>query len=127
MVSGFWTAFQYQEARICYQLNRAMEISQIIEAIHEQRIRVSDHADVDAHEDRLSCKDVYQSVLQGKIIEDYPTDTPYPSCLIYGQNITGDPIHSVWAYNPDNRWAVLIKVYRPDPNQWINWIERRKE
>ena len=108
MVSGFWTAFQYQEARIGYQLNRAMEISQIIEAIHDARIRVSDHAEVDAHEDRLSCKDVYQSVLQGKIIEDYPTDTPYPSCLIDGQIITGDSIHSVWAYNPDNRWAVLI-------------------
>jgi len=104
-----------------------MEISQIIEAIHDARIRVSDHAEVDAHEDRLSCKDVYQSVLHGKIIEDYPTDTPYPSCLIYGRNNDGDPIHSVWAYNPDNRWAVLITVYRPDPSQWINWIERRKE
>jgi hypothetical protein len=33
----------------------------------------------------------------------------------------------VWAYNPDNRWAVLITVYRPDPNRWINWTERRNE
>ena len=104
-----------------------MEISQIIEAIHEHRIRISDHADVEAHEDRLSYEDVYHSVLKGKIIEDCQIDTPYPSCLIYGQNNEGDPIHSVWAYNPENRWAVLITVYRHDPTQWINCTEMRKE
>ena len=104
-----------------------MEISKIIEAIDENRIRISDHADLEAHEDRLSFEEIYCSVREGEIIEDYPTDTPYPSCLIYGRNNDGVPIHSVWAYNPDNRWAVLITVYRPDPSQWINWIERRKE
>lgn len=104
-----------------------MEISDIIEAIHEKRIRISDHADVEAHEDKLSYEEVYYSVLQGEIIEDYPTDTPYPSCLIYGQTVIGDPVHSVWAFNPDNRWAVLITVYRPDPDQWIDWRKRRRD
>ena len=53
-------------------------------------------------------------------------DIPYPSCLIYGKTFSGDPIHSVWAYNIENQWAVLITVYRPDPNRWIAWRERKK-
>jgi len=104
-----------------------MKISQIIEAINENRIRISDHADIEAHEDRLSYEEIYYSVRQGEIIEEYPTDTPYPSCLVYGQTIRSEPIHSVWAYNPDNGWAVLITVYRPDPSRWINWTERRAD
>jgi len=104
-----------------------MKISDIIEAIQEKRVRISDHADVEASEDKLSYEEVYYSVLKGEIIENYPTDTPYPSCLIYGQTVTDDPVHSVWAFNPDNRWAVLITVYRPDPNQWINWRKRREK
>ncbi|WP_419634089.1 DUF4258 domain-containing protein, partial [Thiolapillus sp.] len=48
-------------------------------------------------------------------------DKPYPSCLILGRNFSGEPIHSVWAYNPENLWAVLITVYRPGPERWIDW------
>jgi hypothetical protein len=35
-------------------------------------------------------------------------------------------VHSVWAYHTQNQWAVLITVYRPDPQRWINWRERKK-
>lgn len=27
--------------------------------------------------------------------------------------------------NEQSRWSVLITVYRPDPDLWINWRERR--
>lgn len=103
-----------------------MELSDIIEAMREKRIRISDHADVEAHEDGLSYEEVYYSVLQGEIIEDYPTDRPYPSFLVHGRTVVGDPIHSVWALNPANRWAVLVTVYRPDPQQWIDSRKRRE-
>ncbi|MDW8214169.1 MAG: DUF4258 domain-containing protein [Roseiflexaceae bacterium] len=76
---------------------------------------------------RLSFDEIFFSVLHGEIIEDYPTDKPYPSCLIYGESFAGEPIHSVWAYNPVTQWAVLVTVYRPDPDRWINWRIRRKQ
>lgn len=103
-----------------------MHIDDIIEAIRANRIRITDHADEEAHADNLTFEEIFFSVIQGEIIEDYPTDRPYPSCLIFGQNFSGEPIHSVWAYNEENKWTVLITVYRPDPNRWINWRERRK-
>ncbi|MDL1982445.1 MAG: DUF4258 domain-containing protein [Deltaproteobacteria bacterium] len=46
------------------------------------------------------------TVFQGEIIEEYPSDRPYPSCLIYGKTFRDDPVHSVWAYNQENHWAV---------------------
>src|SRR5712691_11014484 len=104
----------------------SMDINDIIEAIRANRVHISDHADEEAEDDQLTFDEIYFSVLHGEIIEQYPTDKPYPSCLIYGQTFSGDPVHSVWAYNAQNQWAVLITVYRPDPRRWINWRERKK-
>ncbi|MEW5830820.1 MAG: DUF4258 domain-containing protein [Chloroflexota bacterium] len=103
-----------------------MNLLELVNAIQHNRIRITDHADEETQADQLVFDEVFFSVLQGEIIEDYPTDKPYPSCLVYGENFKGEPIHSVWAYNPDTEWAVLITVYRPDPDRWINWRERRK-
>ena len=102
-----------------------MNIADIIEAIRANQVRITDHADEEAEADHLTFDEVYFSVLRGEIIEEYPTDTPYPSCLIYGPTSGGKPVHSVWAYNEQSRWVVVITVYRPDPNGWLNWRERR--
>jgi hypothetical protein len=104
-----------------------MKIANIIDAIQAKRIRITDHADEEAESDQLTFDEVYFSVISGEIIEDYPDDKPYPSCLIYGQNFSGDPVHSVWAFNDENQWAVLITVYRPDPERWINFRERKEK
>jgi hypothetical protein len=102
------------------------EVTQLIEAIHGKRVRITDHADEETEADHLTFDEVLFSVLQGEIIESYPSDTPYPSCLVFGSTFKGEPVHSVWAYNGESRWAVLITVYRPDPGRWINWRIRRK-
>ncbi len=100
-------------------------IKDIIEAIQANRVRISDHADEEAETDQLTFDGIYFSVLHGEIIENYPSDKPYPSCLIFGKTFHGAPVHSVWAYNEKNRWAVVITVYCPDPELWIDWKRRR--
>jgi hypothetical protein len=104
-----------------------MDIKSIIDALHENKIRITDHADEEAQNDRLSFDEIYYSTIRGEIIEDYATDKPYPSCLVYGNNVMGDPIHSVWAYNEENGWSVLITVYRPDPSRWVDFKQRKKK
>lgn len=104
-----------------------MDIQDILGAIRYDRIRITDHADEEIQADRLTFDEVFFSVLHGEIIEEYPTDKPYPSCLIYGDGFVGEPIHSVWAYNPATKWAVLVTVDHPDPERWINWRIRRKK
>lgn len=102
-----------------------MDIRDIIEAIRADRMRITDHADEEAQADRLSFDEVFCSVVKGEIIEEYPGDRPYPSCLIYGDSFMGQPVHSVWAFNEETKWAALITVYRPDPERWIGWRTRR--
>ena len=104
-----------------------ISLNDIIESIKENKIRVTDHADEEATNDKLKLDEILFSVIYGEIIEDYSSDKPFPSCLILGFNEVSDPIHSVWAYNKENQWAVLITVYRPDPDLWIDWRIRRKK
>ncbi len=101
-----------------------MNIVDIKEAILGGRVRITDHADEEAANDNIEYDDIRFSVLNGEIIEDYPGDKPYPSCLVFGKGSSDEPVHSVWAYNEKNRWSVLITVYRPDPKRWIHWKER---
>lgn len=101
-----------------------MDIKIINNAIRDSRVRITDHADEEAVDDSLTFEEIYFSVMHGEVIEDYPNDKPYPSSLILGRNFSGEPIHSVWAYNPENLWAVLVTVYRPDPERWGDWKVR---
>lgn len=87
-----------------------MNIESIIYAIRTGNIRISDHADEEAQADDLTFDQIYFSVFHGEIIESYPSDMPYPSCLIFGTTFSDNPIHSVWAYNEENQWAVLVTV-----------------
>lgn len=90
-------------------------------------IRISDHADEEAEADDLTFDEIYFSVLHGEIIESYATVKPYPSCLVFRRTFSGSPIHSVWAYNEGNKWAVMVTAYRPDPTRWTNWRERKRQ
>ena len=102
-----------------------MKIQDIVRAIELESIRISNHADDEAQEDGLALGAILHSASHGEIIEDYPTDKLYPSCLIYGDTAQGEPVHSVWAYYARSQWAVLVTVYRPDPERWVNWRQRR--
>jgi len=103
-----------------------MKIDDIIEAIRLNRVNITLHARKEAKEDLLKSDDIFFSTCYGEIIEDYPDDFPYPSCLIYGKKPSDEPVHSVWAYDSESKIAVLITVYRPDPERWIDWKERKK-
>ena len=68
--------------------------------------------------------EVLEAALNGKIIESYPEDVPYPSCLIYGRTKNHRPLHIVCAYAADSNMAIIITVYQPNPDIWIDF-ERR--
>ncbi|MBI4316859.1 MAG: DUF4258 domain-containing protein [Chloroflexi bacterium] len=62
---------------------------------------------------------------QGKIIEEYPDDTPYPSCLILGWS-GHRPLHVVVASNAKTLETIIVTVYQPDLAYWESGFERRK-
>ena len=102
-----------------------MEIKNLLDAIDAGRVRVTNHSDEEMAGDNLMLDDIYFATLHGEIIEDYPSDFPYPSCLVLGDTPGGVAVHIVWAYNTLSGWAVLVTVYRPDPKRWVDWRRRR--
>ncbi len=73
----------------------------------------------------ISLADVSHVLQTGEIIEMYPTDYPYPSCLVLGYMENHACIHVVCGVGP--RDLHLVTAYRPDPERWDDDGKTRKE
>lgn len=73
----------------------------------------------------ISTGDVSATLATGRVIEDYPTDTPYPSSLWLGY-VGQRPLHIVYADTPDGE-RIIITVYEPDPALWMADYATRKQ
>lgn len=71
----------------------------------------------------ITREEVKAAVMQGRVIEEYPQDYPYPSCLIL--HVREKPLHVVCGAGDGQLW--IITVYRPDPSQWETDFATRKE
>lgn len=65
----------------------------------------------------ISDTDINAAFANGKVIESYPDDTPYPSALILGY-ANHRPLHIVYADNTTDSERIIITVYEPDPEFW---------
>ena len=69
--------------------------------------------------------DIHYVLDNGIKIEQYPDDFPYPSCLVLSW-VKGRPVHVVAAFNEDACETIIITVYEPDPEIWMDRFSRRK-
>ena len=73
----------------------------------------------------ISLDDVTDAIKNGEIIEDYPDDYPYPSCLILGRDKNAQALHVVCGFTENELW--LITAYRPSEEIWENDLKTRKD
>lgn len=89
------------------------------------RIKWSKYALERMQERNISRDDVKNCIMHGEIIENYPDDFPYPSCLIYGYTINvRSVIHVVVSCNSEN--IGIITAYFPDFYEFENDLKTRK-
>ena len=69
--------------------------------------------------------DVKEVIKNGKTLEKYSDDKPFPSYLLLGF-VKGKSLHVVVAIDNENKKAIIITVYEPDPKLWQAGFERRK-
>ncbi len=103
-------------------------LKQIHDCFKSEKVLYTKHARDEKETEKfgeIKEKEIYEAVLNGKIIETYPEDDPYPSCLIFGRTSNGRPLHIVCAYANDVDTAIIITVYQPDPDKWIDFERRR--
>ncbi len=80
----------------------------------------------DEESGEIKDEDVFDAISAGKIIENYPEDEPYPSCLIYGRTTNNRPLHAVCAYSENEKISIVITVYQPNSERWIDFSRRKR-
>ncbi|MCR4674874.1 MAG: DUF4258 domain-containing protein [Lachnospiraceae bacterium] len=90
-----------------------------------ENIVISLHGQLRLNERNITVDDVMNAIDNGEIIEQYPTDFPFPSCLILGLSINGVYIHIVVSMNDDKIY--LITAYVPNSDKWENDMKTRRQ
>ena len=101
-----------------------MDIEKILCLIEEEKINWSQHILERMHKRQILIDDILNVVKNGEIIEKYPKDTPYPSCLILGFTELQKPLHVVCAVG-DNRLS-MITAYYPSMEEWEDDFKTRR-
>jgi hypothetical protein len=106
-----------------------MMLKKIQNSFNLDKVLYSKHARDEMEAEELGIikeNEVCEAILAGKVIENYPEDEPYPSCLIYGRTDANRPVHIVAAFSEDDEMTIIITVYHPDPDRWIDFERRKK-
>jgi len=99
-----------------------VEINEIRQAFTEKRFRYTKHSLEQRINRHISSEEIEQAILNGEIIEDYPSDKYGPSCLVYGKTKEDRSLHIQVAFFPI---ISIVTVYEPNPDEWIDNRIRR--
>lgn len=102
-----------------------MIIDTIKKLCSEKQIRWSAHAAARIQERGIKRTDIIHCLLNGELIEDYPTDFPHPSCLVLGFTLAGKALHVVAGC--DDEYVYIITAYIPDLTKFEADLKTRKE
>jgi len=101
-----------------------MKLSEIKALCHDSKIEVTMHFLQKMTTRGITYSEVKEAIMNGEILEKYPDDYPYPSCLIFGYTLQNRVLHVVVGIEETKLW--LITVYEPDPELWdIDFKHRR--
>jgi len=102
-----------------------MDLTQIRKLCSEHKIEWTQHVAKRLLQRGVSAVDVVATLLNGEIIEDYPEDYPFPSCLILGKTSKSKVLHIVCSIGDDKLW--IITAYEPSLMEWDAEFKVRKE
>lgn len=102
-----------------------IDIKDVRRYILTENVKWTDHCSFRMFERRIRKEDVQRAILNGEIIEQYPEDYPYPSCLIIGYTLNNKILHVVCGIG--NNTLYIITVYCPDIEKWIDDSIRREK
>lgn len=103
-----------------------LDIKTIRKYIATRKIEWTKHCLKRLNQRNILTIDIKMAINNGKIIEYYLDDYPYPSCLILGNGTTERTLHIVCGISSERLY--IITAYNPDTDNWEDDMEtRRKE
>ena len=98
----------------------------IREHVRAKRYRLTKHATTVRLERSITISAMERALLTGEIIERYPDDLPYPSCLVLGWLASGDPLHIVCSRGNVEPALRIVTLYEPEDALWESNYKTRK-
>lgn len=102
-----------------------LNIETIRKMCEDDLIEVTAHILLWFQQRNILYSEIKEAIMSGEIIEEYPEDYPYPSCLVFGYTLQNRTLHVVVGIGETKLW--LITAYQPDPEQWSEDLKKRKE
>jgi len=102
-----------------------MTVQDIAKYVEESSLRWTSHILERLFQRNISIDDVKAVLSNCEILEQYPNDYPFPSCLVFGHSIDGRIIHVVCGSNGVELW--LITAYLPNPDEWSEDLKQRRK
>ena len=107
---GGWKVIDINDLRAYYEQERVIITIHALERLRQRSIRA---------------KDVKNCVMTGEIIEQYPDDFPFPSCLIFGKSADGKILNAV--ASDEGSGSRIITAYFPDNIKFEDDLKTRRE
>lgn len=105
--------------------NLQYTINDVIKILNTNKIIWREHVLERMLERNIKRADIKHCLSNGEIIEEYPKDYPFPSCLVFGTTIKNKPLHVVCSI--ENDYLFIITTYYPNLIKWENDYKTRKE
>lgn len=102
-----------------------LELDELKRICIPDNIVITIHAAKRLEQRGITLREVMDCIKTGEIIEHYPSDYPYPSCLILGNLSTKKPLHVVVGSNGTHIW--IVTAYQPSFDKWKSDLKTRKE
>lgn len=97
-----------------------LDIQEVRALCRDETIMMTQHVVKRCQERGISYDGIKAAITSGEIIEQYPDDYPYPSCLILGNA----PLHVVVGVGQAMLW--VITAYKPETDKWAADYRTRK-
>ena len=124
-VMGYALIIEFEKSEEIKEEIEMIDISDLRTHYEQGRVVITIHAQERLRQRKIKTKDVKSCIMTGEIIEQYPDDFPFPSCLILGNSVEGKPLHVVMSDNGTE--SRIITAYFPDHSKFESDYRHRKE
>lgn len=103
-----------------------MDLKRLRKAIKSGRFEWRKHVLARLAERNISQDTLIEVITKGEIIEDYPHNAPFPSCLILGY-AKGKPYHVVVSFDETLETGYIITAYEPSLDKFEPDFRMRRQ
>jgi len=100
------------------------DITRMRDLCHDETIKTTRHFTDRLVERLIEYDDVISAIIDGEIIEEYPTAYPHPCALLLHLTTGDKPLHVV--AGTDGIYLWLITAYHPTLDKWNSDYKTRK-